>query len=143
RGIAVPAGRAPAESVVHDQGLRRRWQGPYATAVESSRLPHLFELASRPGVALGRAGKHDEREHRRKWWAHPIVVGNHLDHEHGASGRKRAPGAAEDADAALAVEMMQEIRDKNEIVACAPVDIEGTPWNRRVTLLKPLAPPFS
>ena len=65
---------------------------------------------------------------------HSVVVGNELKSKHTPPDRKSSTRSGQKIDAGVPVEMVQEVRQQDDIIAVAPVDIERATANRPIAL---------
>src|SRR5580698_8027714 len=112
--------------VGYDQALRDRRKLAHLAAHESSVAEHFFELRVGIRVTGGRA-QHLHAKHRVALWRHAIVIGNKLRRDGDSFWRERGMHFSEQLLVGGWIEVMQKIRNKDDVVAGAEFHIERAP----------------
>src|SRR4051812_9829334 len=96
---------------------------------EVSFVEHLFEFGEGVGVAALRGNEHNEAERRGVGRRDAVGVGNELDDGDAAVLAQSGVTFLEKSDAGGRVEVVEEIREKDEVVVFAEVDLKGAAFD--------------
>src|SRR5215213_6613915 len=102
--------------------------------LEPSRPAHLLELSFGVGVAPWSRAEHHEGEHGWEWRRDSIFVRDELDREHVPASSEAAARFPQQTLAGLMVEMVEEVREQDEIVCRTPLDLKSISRNGLVAI---------
>src|SRR5579863_877697 len=118
----------------HDQRLWRWSKGASGRPKETCRLCHLVKIAQRPCVAAGGCSQHQERKRGVCGRPSTILVRDEV-YGAGSSLRRQARShLSQDRCAFLRAEVMEKIRQDNEIKLASPIHLESISPNRAEAL---------
>src|SRR5437879_3925714 len=117
---AALSARAKSSLEQHD-ALRRARDWRHNHAFETGRARHYVEVCCRECIAVRCRSEHVKRKAGLKGWRHPVRIGHKFDRNGLAARIEARSNFLEEGNAGGVVEVMQEVREQDEIVARPPV----------------------